>query len=158
MEMLVRILRRLTLEETEAQIRDLERNHGVTFDEFEELFLTRRINQESADDYFKWAELVHAYRGYVEGGELDCVIEELHDLSSNELKILTPKRLELLYTLSNSKVKSINDLAQKSRRNVKNVYQDLQMLKKFGFIIFRKKGKRNLIPEALVEEVTLLIR
>lgn len=157
-KMLVKVFRRLTLEEIEEQIRSLERSYGMTFDEFEELFLTKNVDQRSVDDYFRWARLVHAYRGYVEGGELDCVIEELRDLSSDELKAFTPKRLELLYTLSGLRVESINDLAQKVRRNVKNVYQDLQILRKLGFISFRKKGRRNFVPEALVEEITFLMR
>jgi len=55
-------------------------------------------------------------------------------------------------------IESINDLAQKTRRNVKNVYQDLRALKSLGFVTFKKKGKRNIIPETLVEEITLLIR
>ncbi len=156
--MLAKVLRRLTLEEVEDQIRNLERSHGTTFDEFEELFLAKDDSQYSVDEYFRWAELVHAYRGYIESGELDCVIEELHDLDSEELKAFTPKRLELLYTLSGLKVESINELAQKVGRNVKNVYQDLQILRKLGFVSFRKKGRRNFVPEALVEEITLLMR
>lgn len=155
--MLVRVLRRLTLEEIEDQIKDLERSHGMTFDEFEELFLTKDFDPQSVDTYFKWSKLVHAYRGYVESGELDCVVEELHDFGSKELKAFTPKRLDLLYALSSLRVESINSLAQKVRRNVKNVHQDLQILKKLGLIRFRKKGRRNLIPEVLVEEITFSI-
>ena len=156
--MLVKVLRRLTLEEIEDQIRSLERRHAMTFDEFEELFLTKNVDQQSVDVYFRWATLVHAYRAYVESGELDCVVEELHDLDSNELRAFTPKRLELLYSLSNLRVESINELARRVRRNVKNVHQDLQILRKLGFINFRKKGRRNLVPEALVEEITFLIQ
>lgn len=156
--MLVKVLRRLPLEEIEDQIRSLERSRRMTFDEFEELFLTKSIDQDSVDVYFRWATLVHAYRAYVESGELDCVVEELHDLGSNELKAFTPKRLELLYSLSNLRVDSINELARRVRRNVKNVYQDLQILKELGFINLTKKGKRNFVPEALVEEITFLIQ
>jgi len=60
--------------------------------------------------------------------------------------------------LTSLRVESINDLAQKVRRNVKNVYQDLQVLRKLGFVALRKRGKRNLVPEALVEEITFMIR
>jgi len=102
--------------------------------------------------------LVHAYRGYVVGGELDYIVEELRDLNPSEIALLTPKRLQLLYSLAGLRVRSINDLAQKTRRNVKNIYQDLQILRKLGFVAFKKIGKRNIIPETLVEEVTLMIR
>ena len=156
--MLVRIVRRLTLEEISKRIESFEKKWGMTFDEFEELFLNRRVNSGMIDIYYEWASLVHAYRGYVEGGELDYNIEELRDLTSEELALLTPKRLELLYSLGGQRLESINDLARKTRRDVKNVYQDLQLLSKLGFVIFKKMGKRNIIPVTLIEEITLLIR
>ena len=157
-KMLIRVVRRLTIEEVLKRIKDFEKEHGVTFDEFEELFLEKRLNRQNVDVYFEWADLVHAYRGYVEGGELDYIVEELRDLNPNEMALLTPKRLQLLYSLAGLRVRSINDLAQKTRRNVKNIYQDLKILRKLGFVAFKKIGKRNIIPETLVEEVTLMIR
>ncbi len=53
---------------------------------------------------------------------------------------------------------SINDLAQKTRRDVKNVYEDLKALRDLGFVSFKRRGRRNIVPETLVEEITLLIR
>lgn len=157
-KMLIRVIRRLTAEEVLKRIKGLETEHGMTFDSFEELFLEKRLHGKGEDVYFEWADLVHAYRGYVESGELDYIAEEQKDLSPNEMALLTPKRLQLLYSLASLRAKSINDLAQKTRRNVKNVYQDLQMLRAMGFVTFKKVGKRNVIPETLVEEITLVIR
>jgi len=156
--MLVRVVRQLTLEEVQMRIRDYEKEYGMTFDEFEELFLKKKLDRRLIGVYSEWAGLVHAYRGYVEGGELDYAIEEMRDLKPKETMLLTPKRLELLYSLASLRPESINDLAQKTRRNVKNVYQDLKALKTLGFVTFKKRGKRNIVPETLVEEVTLLIR
>jgi len=156
--MLVKIVRRLTLEEVQGRIRALEKAHGMTFEELEELYLKKRVGRTMLGTYFDWAGLVHAYRGYMEDGELDYVVEEARDLSPDELALLTPKRLGLLYALASLRVQSINDLAQKVRRNVKNVYQDLQALRKLGFVALRKRGKRNLVPEALVEEITFMMR
>ena len=156
--MLVRIVRRLTLEEISKRIEGFEKKCGMGFDEFEELFLKRRVDRGMVDVYYEWASLVHAYRGYMEGGELDYSVEELRDLTPEELELLTPKRLELLYSLGGQRIESINDLARKTRRDVKNVYQDLQLLSKLGFVAFKKVGKRNIIPETLIEEITLLIR
>jgi len=157
-ELLVRIVRRLTLEEISRRIENFEEKWGMSFDEFEEVFLNKRLDKSMVDIYYEWASLVHAYRGYVEGGELDYSTEELRDLTSEELAFLTPKRLELLYSLGGQRIESINDLARKTRRDVKNIYQDLQLLSKLGFVIFRKMGKRNIIPVTLIEEITLLIR
>ena len=140
------------------RIRNYEKEYSMTFDEFEELFLKKKLDQHLIGVYSEWASLVHAYRGYVEGGELDHAIEETRDLKPKETALLTPKRLELLYSLASLRPESINDLAQKTRRNVKNVYQDLKALKNLGFVTFKKHGKRNIIPETRVEEITLLIR
>jgi len=156
--MMFRIIRQLTLDEVQARISSYEREHGMTFDEFEELFLQKKVDRRFIGVYSDWAGLVHAYRGYVEGGELDYVVEEMRDLKPKEAKLLTLKRLELLYSLASLRIESINDLAQKTRRNVKNIYQDLKALKTLGFVTFKKKGKRNIVPETLVEEITLLIR
>jgi hypothetical protein len=156
--MLVRVVRQLTLEEVQKRIKDYEKEHALSFDEFEELFLKKKVNRRLIGVYTEWAGLVHAYRAYVEGGELDYVVEETRDLKPREAALLTPKRLELLYSLASLRIESINDLAQKTRRNVKNVYEDLKTLKTLGFVTFKKKGKRNIVPETLVEEITLLIR
>jgi hypothetical protein len=157
-KVLVRIVRGLTIEEVQERIRKFEMAHGMIFDEFEELFLEKRMDRSMIDIYFKWAGLVHAYRRYVESGEFDYVVEEIRELDSGEVSLLTPKRLELLYSVANLRPESISDLARKIRRNVKNVYQDLQALKNLSFIKLGKRGRRSVVPETLVEEITLLIR
>src|SRR3990170_4716477 len=151
--MLVRVIRQVTLEEVQKRIKDYEKEYALSFDEFEELFLKKKVNRSLIGVYTEWAGLVHAYRAYVEGGELDYVVEETRDLKPRETALLTPKRLELLYSLASLRIESINDLAQKTRRNVKNVYEDLKTLKTLGFVTFKKKGKRNIVPETLVEEI-----
>jgi len=130
----------------------------MSFDEFEELFWKKQLDKRFIDKYSDWAGLVHAYRAYVEGGELDYAVEEMRELKPKETVLLTPKRLELLYSLASLRPESINDLARRTRRDVKNVYQDLTALRALGFVSFRKRGKRNIVPETLVEEITLLIR
>jgi len=156
--MLVRVVRRLTVEEVHRRIESFEKKCGMTFDEFEELYLKKKVDREMFGSYYEWASLVHAYRGYVESGELDYFTEELWDLTPSKMALLTPKRLELLYSLASLRIESINDLAQKTRRNVKNVHGDLHVLKSLGFVTFKKRGKRNIIPETQVEEITFLVR
>ena len=127
----------------------------MSFDEYEEKLLTaQNVEEKVVDTYFRWGRLVHAYRGYVEGGELHCVVEEQLDFSSEDLRALTPRRLELLYGLSDLRVESINDLAHKVRRDVKNVYNDLKVLKNLGFVRLVRKRDGKIVPEAVVEEVT----
>jgi len=156
--MQVRVVRQLTLDEVQARIRSYEKEYSMSFDEFEELFWKKQLDKGLIDEYSEWARLVHAYRAYVEGGELDYAVEEMRELKPKETSLLTPKRLELLYSLATLRPESINDLARKTRRDVKNVYEDLKALKALGFVSFRKRGERNIVPETLVEEITLLIR
>ena len=155
---MVRIVRGLTIEAVHERIGRFEAEHGMTFDEFEELFLEKRIDRSMVGVYFEWAGLVHAYRRYVESGEFDYVVEEMREFGPDELALLTPKRLELLYSVASLRPESISDLARKTHRNVKNVHQDLQALKRLGFVTLGKRGKRSVVPETLVEEITLLIR
>src|SRR3989337_3533552 len=117
--MLVRVVRRLTLDEVQVRIRGFEKDRGVSFDEFEELFWSKQLDRRFMDEYSEWAGLVHAYRAYVEGGELDYVVEELRELKPRESALLSPKRLELLYSLASLRPESINDLARKTRRDWK---------------------------------------
>lgn len=156
--MLIRVARQLTIDEVQERIKDYEKEFDMSFDQFEELFLGKKLPIDLLGVYSEWADLVHAYRGYVEGGELDYVTVETRDFKPEETELLTPKRMELICNLAALRPNSINDLAQKTRRNVKNVYQDLKALKTLGFVSFKKRGKRNIVPETLVEEITLLVR
>lgn len=86
------------------------------------------------------------------------MVEEIRDFKPEQTAMLTPKRVELLYQLVVLRVESINDLAQKVKRNVKNVYQDLKVLKRLGFVKLNRRKGRASIPETLVKEITFLIR
>jgi hypothetical protein len=156
--MLIRIIRSLTSEEIEEKIKKFEKEFDMRFEKFEEQFLKQRLDGKLARIYFEWAELVDSYKGYIEEGTLDYAVEEIKDFKPEQAALLTPKRIELLYKLAALRVESINDLAKKVRRNVKNVYQDLQVLSKFGFVKMDKRKGRALIPETLVKEITFLIR
>jgi len=153
----VRIVRSLTLEEVSGRIREFEKQYGLTFNEFEEQFL-RNKPKHLLSVYFEWAGLVDAYKGYEEGGELDYIVEEIRELHSRELAVLTSKRMELLDYLANTRVESINELARKVKRDVKNVYEDLVALQRLGLLVLKRRGKRNIVPETMVEELTFLIR
>ena len=156
--MLIRIIRNLTSEEIEERIRKFEKELGMSFAKFEEQFLGKKLDAKLSRTHFEWAELVDSYRGYIEEGTLDYSVEEIRDVKPEQAALLTPKRVELLYKLAVVRVESINDLAQKVRRNVKNVYEDLKVLSRFGFVRLNKRKGRSIIPETLVKEITFLIR
>jgi len=155
----IKIVRRLSLEEIRRQLTIHETKRGMPFSEFERRFVERKVDVGLFGEYVEWASLVHAYEAYEEGGELDYTVEEAREIKTEELeKMLTFKRLELLRIVSTSHVESINDVARKAARNVKNVYNDLKALEKIGFLHFRKVGRRNLIPESLIEEISVIIQ
>jgi hypothetical protein len=156
--MLIRIIRNLISEEIEEKIKKFENEFGISFEKFEEQFLKQRVDSRLARIYFEWAELVDSYKGYIEEGTLDYSVEEIRDFKPEEAALLTPKRIELLYKLAVLRVESINDLARKVRRNVKNVYQDLKVLSRFGFVRLNKRKGRSIVAETLVKEITFLIR
>jgi ribosomal protein L29 len=156
--MLVRIVRNLTINEIEERIRRFEREAGISFEKFEELFLGQKLNAKQVRVYFEWAELVDSFRGYVEEGTLDYSVEEIKDFKPEQAALLTAKRIDLLYKLATLRVESINDLAHKVRRDVKNVYLDLRVLNRFGFVRLNRRKVRTVVPETLVKEITFLIR
>jgi DNA-binding transcriptional ArsR family regulator len=156
--MLIRIVRNLTSGEIEEKIRKFEKEFDVSFERFEELFLGQKLDAKHVRVYFEWAELVDSYKGYMEEGTLDYIVEEMRDFKPEKAALLTPKRVELLYRLAVLRVESINDLAQKVGRNVKNVYQDLKVLSKFGFVRLNRRKGRTIVPETLVKEIAFLIR
>jgi len=156
--MLIRIVRNLTSEEIVEKIKRFEKEFGMRFEKFEEQFLKQKLGGKLARVYFEWAELVDSYKGYVEEGTVDYAVEEVKDFKPEQAALLTPKRIELLYRLAVLRVESINDLAKKVRRNVKNVYQDLKVLSKFGFVRLNRRKGRVIVPETLVKEITFLIR
>ena len=51
--MLIRIVRRLTLDEVKSKIKQFEKEHDMTFDEFEELFLSRKLDRRMVGTYFE---------------------------------------------------------------------------------------------------------
>lgn len=156
--MLVRIVRSLTPEEILKRIRAFEEQYVLTFEEFEDQFLKNRRPRHLLSVYLEWAGLIDAFRGYEESGELDYSVEEVQEYDAERLAALTPKRVELLSQLASMRVESINELAHKIKRDVKNVYEDLSALQKLRLLALKRRGKRNVVPETLVAEITLLIR
>jgi len=156
--MLLRISRELTSEEVLEKIRGFEREFEMSFEKFESLFSKNKMSAHHARAYFEWAELVDSYKGYIEDGELDYTAEEVIDWKPELTAQLTPKRLELLRQLAALRVESINDLAQRVGRDVKNVHEDLTILNGLGFVkLSRRKGKA-LVPETSIKEITFIVR
>jgi len=140
----LKIVRRLSLEEVKKRLQEHEIANTMPFSEFEKQFIEGKVDPGLFGEYVDWADLLHAYEAYMEGEELDHVVEETWRMKPEELeKMLNPRRLELLEMISGSHIESINDVARKVGRNVRNVYDDLKLLEKRDFSTFERLAKRR---------------
>ena len=101
-------------------------------------------------------EFVKAWRRAEAGEPSEEPAERLYfqDLGAL-LKVLTPRRLELLKVLHLAGPESVRALAKRLKRDYKNVYQDVQMLERVGLIV-RTADKRLSAPwEKVVAEIKL---
>ena len=64
--------------------------------------------------------------------------------------LLTEKRMELLHQVKTKRPRSIYQLAKLTGRNFKNVYDDVQTLKKYGLIHFGKAVQKSRKPSRSV--------
>ncbi len=68
-------------------------------------------------------------------------------------KIFSPRRLELLITISERPAGSVSELARNLKRKFEVVYRDLKLFEQFGFVKLTKE-KRSVITE-LTGEIRL---
>ena len=155
LEMQLRIVKRLPMDEVRKMASDLEAKYEGNIDEIPDSFAEGKIQREAFEDYVEWMGMEHALRAYREGEDFDYFIEEIIETDIKDLSKLSPRRMELMDQLSRLRVQSINELASSIGRDVKNVYMDLKILENFGFVHLVREGK-NLIPDLLVKEITYL--
>lgn len=71
-------------------------------------------------------------------------------------KALTPKRLALLHTIKTNRPKSLRELAEIAKRDIKNVSEDVRYLEQIGLI--EKKGNdREIRPAISYDRIALEI-
>jgi len=150
-----RVVKSISLQKVQTRTAILREKYG-SLSHLHEEFTKGRMPPGTFDDYIEWTNMDHALRAYQEGEDFEYLADEDLVLSEEDYMLITPRRLELLDYLGNEPVSSINDLAEKLGRDVKNVYQDLKILERLGFISLRKEG-RSIIPEQIVYEITILL-
>jgi DNA-binding transcriptional ArsR family regulator len=154
--MQLKVTRTIPLEEVIQRVTEIEQRYTESMYDIPEKFNRGLVGRDVFEDYVEWMGMVHALRAWREGEDFDYLTEDVMELEWEEFSKLTPRRLDLLDQLSRVRSESINDLASKIGRNVKNVYMDLKKLESLGLIRLVKEG-RSMIPELLVHEVTLLL-
>jgi predicted transcriptional regulator len=150
-----RVVKSIPMQQVETRMAILNEKYG-SLSLLHEEFTKGRMPPGTFEEYIEWTNMDHALRAYQEGEDFEYMAEEDLTLNQEEYMQLTPKRLELLDFLGAEPVSSINDLAEKLGRNVKNVYNDLKILEKLGFISLRREG-RSLVPEQIVFEINILL-
>ena len=148
-----KVLKYVPIHVVQQKIEVLENKYG-SLSYLHAEFSKGRMPPVQFNDYVEWNTMDHALRAYQEGEDFDYMAEEELELRSEDYGKLTPRRLELLDHLTRRMAGSINDLADQVGRDVKNVYEDLQILELLGFISLTKEGRR-MVPSPLVYEITL---
>ena len=154
--MQLRVVRSVPLTVVSRRVSEFEEKYGDNLEDIPDHFAAGRVDREVFEDYVEWIGMVHALRAYSEGEDFDYFTEEILELEKEQFSRLTPRRIELLDHLSKYRVTSITDLASKTGRDVKNVYNDLKILDRLGFIRLVREGRR-VVPELLVQEITILL-
>ena len=74
-------------------------------------------------------------------------------------KILTEKRLELLHTIKEKEPESVYELSKIVNRDIKNVNEDLELLKSIGLVNMTRvrRGRQRLIPRVNYDKIQLEI-
>ena len=154
--MRLRLQKRKTLFEVYERVRVLEEQYSGSIEDVPDNFAEGRMGQKEFEDYAEWLGMFHALGAYGEGEDFDYYAEEIIELDWEKTRQLSPRRMQLLNYLSENHVDSINRLSNDIRRDVKNIYNDLKILERLGFLRLVKEGRR-LSPELLVHEITILL-
>jgi len=154
--MQLKVTRSIPLGEVTQRVAEIEQKYTERMEDIPEKFDRGLVDRDAFEDYVEWMGMVQALGAWREGEDFDYLTEDIMELEWEEFSKLTPRRLDLLDQLSRVRSESINDLAAKIGRDVKNVYMDLKKLESLGLIRLVKEG-RSMIPELLVHEVTLLL-
>ena len=153
--MLVRIVRTIPFREVVERIAKLEKKyHGDV--EGSDLFSSSKLDRQRFEDCIEWLRMRDAVKAYSEGEDFDYFVEETVEVPQVMISELTPKRIELMDEIARASATSINNLASKTKRDVKNIYIDLKILEKVDFVSLRRQGRR-VIPELKAQEITLFL-
>jgi predicted transcriptional regulator len=104
-------------------------------------------------------EFVEAWRRAARGQPVEPPIERLYfeDLATM-LKVLTPRRLEMLKAIHQIGPVSVRALAGRMKRDYKNVHYDCQVLARAGLIMRSPDGRLRAPWSKIIAEIALAAR
>jgi predicted transcriptional regulator len=105
------------------------------------------------DDFVKTGEAIE--RGEKVKPEKALYFESIEGFR----KALTPKRLELLHLIKEKQPESLQELARLSKRDMKNIVMDIEILESLDLIDIKRKknGRRETTPKVDYDRIDLQI-
>ena len=104
-----------------------------------------KVNIEIANKEKVYNEFIETWHAIEEGKEIEPK-EKIYFLDYQTFfKVLTKQRIRLLKVLYEKEAISINQLSKILKRNYKNVYEDVKILKQIG-LIKEDKNKKIYMP------------
>jgi len=144
-------IEKMTLGELKEEISKFEKKYGATFEELMRKYEDEEANPEVAIDQMIWETLEETKKERLLSGRI-----ELKNSEPNPTQVFTPKRMELLKVLSEKSPATIKELAEKTRRHLKAVYNDIKLLEKLEFVKIKKK-EGNLNVSISIKQVIVKI-
>jgi predicted transcriptional regulator len=129
--MKVRIVKKITQQEKKNIIESWKREYGSLSSLQHKVMLSKCSSPEEVNNYITWKYLSS-------GADME---ETVTFENADIFDVFSVKRGEILEYLANNEVSSIRELANKLRRNYKNVYDDLKALRKFELVELREVGR-----------------
>ncbi len=131
--------------ETDKIIEGFKKKYGSLTALQQKASMKKCTSPELVDDYMVWKSLE----------KKGAVLTEIHIWKNAEMmNQLTTRRLELLEHILKYGNQSVMELSSVTKRNYKNVYDDLQALEKIGLISFRTSGRKK-IPTARTSNIAI---
>jgi len=129
--MKINVIKKINQKEIQYIIEMWKKKYGSMASLQHKVMISKCSSPEDVENYIIWKYLAS-------GAELEeTVIFENAEI----FDVFSPKRGDIMDYLAKNDVASIRELANKLRRNYKNVYDDLKALKKYELIELRESGR-----------------
>ena len=140
--MRIKFVRKVKAEEL---VREFEKKYG-SLERLERYLREHPDDYVALMDYEDWKHFLQHPDVEVEEGEVVVT----------DISFLTPQKLQILEAIKKYRPRSIRELAEKVRRDVKNVYLDVKELEKVGLVELHNSGRAKRV-ELKYNEVVIVI-
>jgi hypothetical protein len=145
--MRVEMVKHLTVEDVESEIKRLAKAYGTLEALTQKAAVTKCNHPGLQDELQLWRAIqtIHV--------EVRSIVAYE---GTDKVGSITPARMELLETIRKTRPKSVRELAITSKRDYKNVYDDLKALVEAGLAEIVLEGRKSR-PVCVADEVRLML-